>query len=390
MRPCIQWLAVLLTIGLGTWAWAADEKAPADPPATEAAKPAAPAAGSKMDEFNRVFQEWKNLLIKLRELREKFIAATPAQQTGIQKEFGELIAKGDQLQVEVIKAAEAAYQESSDNKDLADLLEATAFWRAKQDDYEGALTLGELMLSKSKKEPVLYATTGVGAFCTGDLDKAEQYFQKASDAKAMTTEAQQWQSVLGYYKPLWAKEKEIREAEAKADDLPRVLLSTTKGDIELELFENEAPNTVANFISLVEKGFYKDVAFHRVLPNFMAQGGDPKGDGTGGPGYTIPDECKTPNHRIHFRGSLSMAKTAAPDSGGSQFFLCFVPTQQLDGKHTVFGRVVKGMEVLAKLQRRDPQDEKQQAIKPDKIVEAKVLRKRSHEYEVKKSAEKPE
>ena len=95
--------------------------------------------------------------------------------------------------------------------------------------------------------------------------------------------------------------------------------------------------------------------FHRVLPGFMAQGGDPKGTGTGGPGYTIPDECNQPNHRQHFRGSLSMAHTDQPNSGGSQFFLCFVPTSQLDGKYTVFGRVINGFDVLAKLKRIDPE-----------------------------------
>ena len=126
-------------------------------------------------------------------------------------------------------------------------------------------------------------------------------------------------------KAAWAKEKKIREAEDKADDLPRVLLKTSAGDIEIELFENEAPNTVLNFITLVDKGFYNGLKFHRVLPGFMAQGGDPKGDGTGGPGYTIPCECYQANHRLHFRGSLSMAH-AGRDTGGSQFFLTFVPT----------------------------------------------------------------
>ena len=89
----------------------------------------------------------------------------------------------------------------------------------------------------------------------------------------------------------WEKEKKIREAEAKANDLPRVLMKTSPGDIEIELFENEAPNTVLNFITLVDKGFYNGLKFHRVLPGFMAQGGDPQGDGTGGPGYTVPCEC---------------------------------------------------------------------------------------------------
>jgi cyclophilin family peptidyl-prolyl cis-trans isomerase len=181
----------------------------------------------------------------------------------------------------------------------------------------------------------------------------------------------------------WKKEQEIRAAEAKADDLPRVLLKTNRGDIEIELFENEAPIATANFISLVEKGFYNGLGFHRVLDGFMAQGGDPKGDGSGGPDYKIPCECHQPNFRKHFRGSLSMAH-AGRDTGGSQFFLTFIPTSFLDGKHTAFGRVVKGIDVLAKIRRRNPDDAKATLPSPDKILEAKVLRKRPHEYVPKK------
>ncbi|MBN2579428.1 MAG: peptidylprolyl isomerase [Pirellulales bacterium] len=179
----------------------------------------------------------------------------------------------------------------------------------------------------------------------------------------------------------WEAEEKIRKKEAQADDLPRVLIKTNKGDMVVELFENEAPNTVANFITLAEKGFYNGLTFHRVLPGFMAQGGDPSGNGTGGPGYSIPCECFQPNHRLHFRGTLSMAH-AGRDTGGSQFFICFAPALQLDGRHTVFGRVIKGFDVLAKIQRRDPQDPN--APDPDKIVEMQVLRKRDHEYTVKK------
>jgi cyclophilin family peptidyl-prolyl cis-trans isomerase len=113
----------------------------------------------------------------------------------------------------------------------------------------------------------------------------------------------------------------------------------------------------------------------------MAQAGDPRGDGTGGPGYNILCECYRDDHRNHFRGSLSMAKSAARDSGGSQFFLSFVPTPHLNGLHTVFGRVIDGMEVLEKLQRRNPEESADRAMTPDRIVEAKVLRKRDHTYE---------
>ena len=110
----------------------------------------------------------------------------------------------------------------------------------------------------------------------------------------------------------------------------------------------------------------------------QAQGGCPEGTGTGGPGYNIYCECYDKTYRKHFRGSLSMAH-AGRDTGGSQFFLTFRPTTHLDGRHTVFGRVVKGMDVLAKLQRRDPSKPAQQ--QPDKILTAEVIRKRDHAYE---------
>jgi peptidyl-prolyl cis-trans isomerase B (cyclophilin B) len=136
---------------------------------------------------------------------------------------------------------------------------------------------------------------------------------------------------------------------------------------------------VGNFVSLVEQGFYDDVTFHRVLAGFMAQGGCPEGSGLGGPGYRIFGEADRDDARHHFRGSLSMAHSGDPDSGGSQFFITFIPRPTLNGKHTVFGRVIEGMDVLAKLRRRDPQ-----ALpplpEPDKIVKAEVIRKRDHEY----------
>ncbi|MFN3484569.1 MAG: peptidylprolyl isomerase [Planctomycetota bacterium] len=145
-------------------------------------------------------------------------------------------------------------------------------------------------------------------------------------------------------------------------------LATSRGDIELELFENEAPNTVANFIELVDRKFYDGLTFHRVIPNFMAQGGCPRGDGSGDPGYRFKDELG-PGHRLHFRGSLSMANSG-PDTNGSQFFITHFPTEWLNGKHTVFGRVLKGQEVVDALQA------------GDKIVKAEVLRRRNHPYKV--------
>jgi cyclophilin family peptidyl-prolyl cis-trans isomerase len=158
-----------------------------------------------------------------------------------------------------------------------------------------------------------------------------------------------------------------------AEPLPQVVLETSKGPVTLELYEDEAPNTVANFISLVEKGFYDGLLFHRVLDGFMAQGGDPKGNGTGGPGYSIACECYRKDHRKHDRGVIAMAH-AGKDTGGSQFYITFVPTPHLDGKHTVFGRVIEGMDAVDALNRSGS------GKKPDVIKKATVKSKRDHEY----------
>ena len=116
----------------------------------------------------------------------------------------------------------------------------------------------------------------------------------------------------------------------------------------IELFENEAPKTVANFISLVNQRFYDGLTFHRVLTNFMAQGGCPKGDGSGGPGYRMDGECD-PKVR-HDRSGLLSAANSGPGTDGSQFFITFVPTPWLDDKHTIFGELIEGAEVLRKLE----------------------------------------
>ena len=122
------------------------------------------------------------------------------------------------------------------------------------------------------------------------------------------------------------------------------VFDTNKGTFEIELFEDKAPKTTENFIKLVEKGFYNGLIFHRVIDGFMIQGGCPKGDGTGGPGYTIPDEFH-PDLRHSGEGILSMAN-AGPNTGGSQFFITLAKTAWLDGHHAVFGKVVKGMDVV--------------------------------------------
>jgi len=131
-------------------------------------------------------------------------------------------------------------------------------------------------------------------------------------------------------------------------------LVTDKGDVKVELFADRAPVTVNNFIFLADQGFYDDITFHRVIPDFMAQSGDPTATGTGGPGYTISDEI---THGLTFDrpGLLAMANTGAPDSNGSQFFITYAATPWLNGLHTIFGQVIEGMDVLDQLTPSDPE-----------------------------------
>ena len=140
---------------------------------------------------------------------------------------------------------------------------------------------------------------------------------------------------------------------------------TEKGDIVVELYADRVPRTVENFVNLARAGFYDGTTFHRVIGGFMAQGGDPTGTGTGGPGYQFGDEFD-PSLRHDAAGTLSMAN-AGPGTNGSQFFLTYGPTPHLDNKHSVFGRVTEGMGVLQSLRERDPQRDREPGDRIDTI-----------------------
>src|SRR5688572_16878683 len=343
--------------------------APAAPPAADPNRPAAA-------EFQRQFEEWKKVLLELRALKVKFQTAAEADQAKVQEEWKAMIQRGNDTLAQLEGAALKAYEEGpNEDPQLTRFLVKLADDSIQRDDYESARRVTELLIAKQCPEKQIYDAAAISAFVLNDYEKAEGYFKQAKDFGVLSTYGKDLEPNLKEYKDLWAKEKTIRETEAKPDDLPRVKMSTNKGDIVIELFENEAPETVGNFVNLVEKGFYNGLTFHRVLKNFMAQGGDPKGDGKGGPGYEIKCECYKPEYRRHFQGSLSMAH-AGRDTGGSQFFLTFRPTPHLNGRHTCFGRVIEGMDVLSRLQRIDPEAADPPA--PDRIITAEVLRKRDH------------
>lgn len=356
------------------------ERPPTTPPASAEPAPAAdkPAAA----EFAKVYEEWKTLLKDLRRLTVQYQTSAAAERENILKQRNEALAHGNEMLARLQTAGLKAYEESpNENPELTRFLVKLAADAVDRDEYESAAEISDLLIKNESGEKQIYDSAALAAFALSDFEKAETYHKMAEEAGVSSPLWADWNANPAEYKELWEKELAIRAEEEKKNDLPRVKLETTKGDIVLELFEDQAPDTVGNFVSLVEKGFYNGTPFHRVLKNFMAQGGDPKGDGTGGPGYQIFCECYKEDYRRHFRGSLSMAHSGR-DTGGSQFFLTFRPTSHLNGRHTCFGRIIEGMDVLARLQRIDP--EAPSNAQPDKIVTATVLRKRDHGYAPKK------
>jgi cyclophilin family peptidyl-prolyl cis-trans isomerase len=361
-----------------------DDTPAADAPARTPAARAPQAAGEATARFNELVDEWKGVLKELRRLKTEYDTADAEQAKQLQEQWQRLVAQGNELLVDMREAGREAYGEGEAvDPQLERFLLNLTEDAVNSDDYETGLRLASAMLARAERDQapapkILYNLAGIAAFATNDYEAARKHFDQARDAAALDARGQQYDSLVEKYQGYWEQELALREKEAEANDLPRVKISTTAGDMVVELFENEAPETVGNFVSLVEADFYNGLNFHRVLPHFMAQGGDPKGNGSGGPGYNIYCETDHPNARRHFRGTLSMAKTEFRDTGGSQFFICFTQQEPLDGKHTAFGRVIEGFDVLSRIQRIDPQNPS--PVEPTKINSMEVLRKRDHRY----------
>ncbi len=332
-----------------------------------------------MKKWDQLIKRQKEIMTRIPVLQKEYRTADLAQRTTIKEEFEKLREEYAGLIEQIDEMAPQVIKKDPGNLEAAGFLLPEYY---QQNRYEDAAKIADNVLKAGKSDAVVLNIGGTAHFATQDFKRAKELFTKAEEENQLIRElGGRYLPLCDKYQELWDEEQKIRAAEKKADDLPRVEFVTSKGRIVLELFENEAPNTVANFISLVEKGFYDGIAFHRVIPNFMTQGGDPNtlddnpgNDGQGGPGYNIDCECYDPKFRKHFQGSLSMAH-AGRNTGGSQFFLTHLPTDHLDGKHTVFGRIIEGMEVKAAMEQ------------VDVIKSAKVLRKRDHAYNPKTKPE---
>ena len=329
-------------------------------------------------DFIQAQEELKKLVGELTTLQAEYQQPN-ADKISIENKFNTTRDNARKVALALEQSASAAVLANPENADACAVVRDVLQSALQADNPKKTLSLVQILDDAGKANEELLLTGATAAMITSELDLAEKFLRAAEEAGVSADKIASLQQAIDHERPKVDSEMAAQAAEEKADDLPRVKIETTKGTIIVELFENEAPNTVANFISLVESHFYDGTPFHRVIPQFMAQGGDPTGTGTSGPGYTIDCECELPNARKHFLGSLSMAH-AGKDTGGSQFFLTFRPTEHLDGRHTVFGRVIKGLDILPKITRTEgPQARPTQ----DKIISAEVIRKRDHAYEPK-------
>ena len=305
-------------------------------------------------------EAWAELDSKF-EAVEKRISAGGDDAKVARREFSKLANQSKALVKEMEAAAKSELERDRTSPNALRSLMGLALQLAAKDQDWKTLELGDYLIKK-----------GI----------SPKYFEVAAKSEDLSIEQKQiFDELL------------IRQAESLKNDLPRVELTTSKGAVVVELFENEAPGTVGNFVFLAEHGYFDDMLFHRVIEGFVAQTGGFKLDESGekrggeGPGYEIKCECYEPNARKHFTGCLSMAKKSGErDSGGSEFYVTLERTDFLDGEHTVFGRVLSGYPAVENLERTHllnqyEEDVELEDVLEDKIISVKVLRKRAHKYQ---------
>ena len=264
--------------------------------------------------------------------------------------------------------------------ELADLMFKSGLQSAKQisergDDPTAGVTYEEVAYQAFR-----------ASFALQDYARAEMMLQKIEENGTRLRPV--YRQSLADAKTTWERELLIRRLEKNTDDLPQVKIETSEGDILVELFENHAPQTVGNFVNLVEQGFYNDKPFYLVRPGDCARTGCVEGDGTGDVGYQIPCEHDREQIRNHFSGTLSMHNSGR-DTGSSQFFITHQRKKEYDGRYTVFGRVIEGMDVVYKLNKVDKTlYSRARGGEASKIIKATVVRKREHSYGPTRVAEK--
>ena len=352
----------------------------------------APSLEVARNQYKAAIEKWKGSFKEVHKALRNFATCKREDAEKWRNAWHTAIAEGNRRRDAVADAAMVLARVGKGTRDGAEasmISTKMIGFDAKTGRYTRAYKMCKEYYEMDPKNYTVIAQLALICLKTNRFDQAQELLDKLH-AQKITGFDGQFRTLKGL-KANWKEELKIREKE-KGSNLPVVRITTSQGSIDVELFENQAPNTVANFIHLTRIGFYNGKKFHRTLPGFMAQGGCPNGTGSGDAGYSIKDEHHGKNIRKHFRGVISMANTGAPNSGGSQFFLTFSPQPQLDGRHTAFGRIIKGEEVLDrfKITHKQVTEQGEQKEKPidglihDKIIKVEVLSAPDKEYTPKK------
>jgi len=373
---------------------------PSEPPPSELAPEGPPEPLTAEQEalfadFEAKRKVWEQTLVEMKRIQIQHNNGVDKSAKNMDR-FYELRDRARGELKELFMAAERFFLQRRDEFNTASLLATVIDYRRESSYYEDSFEAAKLLIEVGVTMPFLEQMAARAAFIDGKFDEVMPIYQRyveSNGPEKLENIDKLIVGILDFYPQWWEEELQARAADEAAGDLPRVMLQTTSGPVVIELFEDQAPNTVANFIQLVESGFYDDTEFYQVIDNLLALGGDPTGDGSGTSGRFIADEYDRPDIRRIFRGSLLMAKRPAgpdstefiPDSASSQFMITLMPIAPKVMQQTVFGRVIEGMDVVCSFRRVDPAEKKEQQVilPPDRIISAKVLRKRDHDYSVK-------
>jgi cyclophilin family peptidyl-prolyl cis-trans isomerase len=343
-------------------------------------------------EFNQRLAAWKETGKAAALARRQFALCDEDQAEYYRQEWIRAVGNGRDAFDSLIQAGVQRVQvEATSDPELLAFLTFVMEFQFDGGDYEAAYRLGQAITSVAADVAIVMQKQALCAFATNRFGECRELLARLAQAGIpLPSETAKLASSIDAQVAEWDRETKLREAEAAANDLPRVELIVEQAGstqvVTLELFENEAPNTTANFVSLVERGFYDDRAFFKVVNHVDATCGCPNDDGSGGPGYWIASERSRPEARKHFRGSLAMVNMSAEGTQGSQFYVLLSPNPRLDGVDTVFGRVSEGLSNVDQLVRTHyPEESKQEltpfpGVVPARIKTARVLRKRDHEY----------
>ena len=322
----------------------------------------------------------------------KFYHSPLAESEDWQGRWNRAVEKGKTAAAELKAVSlEIVMQSSAPSKDILSVAIQVLIESFDEFQYELCYQIANRLDQLNPNQPIVQTYKARSAILTNRFAEAQQFMNEfvAAVGEFPESETLLFRS-LKELETNYQAELQLRESDLAAGDLPQVELETTQGKMLIELFEDQAPDTVGNFVYLVENGFYDEMVFHRVVKNFkplsMVQVGLFTPAGPKDIGYTIFDEHAHENARHHLRGVLSMAVVeGTPNTGGSQFFMTLSPMPYLDGKHTVFGRIISDTQVLDKIHptRTINEEGKEEPIADatyDKIIRARVLRKRNHQY----------